>query len=110
MLSEKGLATRDYKVVSDNPVVEDLLCEHEVGNPHDMHTVAGSYKGSVATVSKLNSGRTHYSNSVCSIFLVKIIGRKILADEFSSAKSANVFTAKVLCYAVLQNYFLPLSN
>ena len=28
-------------VVWDNPVVgEDLLCESEVGNPHDIHTVA----------------------------------------------------------------------
>jgi len=30
---------RDYKVVWDNPVVEDLLCEREVGNPHDTHAV-----------------------------------------------------------------------
>jgi len=28
----------EYKVVWDNPIVgEDLLCKHEVGNPHDMH-------------------------------------------------------------------------
>jgi len=39
MLCKKGLATQDYKVVWDNPVVEDLLCECEVGNPHDTHTV-----------------------------------------------------------------------
>jgi len=32
---------RDRKVVWDNPVVEeDLLCKCEIGNPHDMHTVA----------------------------------------------------------------------
>ena len=32
--------------------------------------------------------------------LVKIIGGKTLADGVSPAKSANVFTTKVLCYTV----------
>jgi len=36
---KKDLATQDYKVPWDNPVVEDLLCEHEVGNPHNMPCV-----------------------------------------------------------------------
>jgi len=32
---------QDYKVVWNNPVIEgDLFCEREVGNPHNMHTVA----------------------------------------------------------------------
>jgi len=39
-LCKKGLAMQDYKVVWDNPVVEDLLCKCKVGNPHDTHTVA----------------------------------------------------------------------
>ena len=42
-LCKNSLAMRDYKVVWDNPwpvVEEDLLCEHEVGNPHDTHAVA----------------------------------------------------------------------
>ena len=31
----------EYKFVWDNPFVEeDLLCEREVGNPHNMHAVA----------------------------------------------------------------------
>ena len=30
-----------YKLIWNNPVVgEDLLCECEVGNPHDTHAVA----------------------------------------------------------------------
>ena len=31
----------EYKLIWNNPVVgEDLLCEREVGNPHDKHAVA----------------------------------------------------------------------
>ena len=31
----------EYKLVCDNPFVgKDLLCEQEVGNPHNMHAVA----------------------------------------------------------------------
>ena len=33
----------EYKLVWDDPFVgEDLLFECKVGNPHDMHAVAGS--------------------------------------------------------------------
>jgi len=37
--TKMGLAMQDHKVVWDNPVVEDLLCECEVGNPHNTHAV-----------------------------------------------------------------------
>ena len=35
---------------------------------------------------------------------------KTLADGVSSAKSTNVFTAKVLCYTVFHNYHIYLVN
>jgi len=43
---------RDYKVAWDNPwlVVEDLLCECEVGNPHDTHIMAVSNDGNLTAV------------------------------------------------------------
>jgi len=37
------MAMQDFKVVWDIPwlvVKEDLLCKHEVGNPHNTHAVA----------------------------------------------------------------------
>ena len=40
-----------YKLVWDNPFVgEDLLCECEVGNPNNMHAVAGSELRRLLTV------------------------------------------------------------
>ena len=41
----------EYKFVWDNPFVEeDLLCEREVGYPHNMHAVAGSKLRGLLTV------------------------------------------------------------
>ena len=40
-----------YKFVWDDPFVgEDLLCEREVGNPHDTHTVAMKKGGNLTVV------------------------------------------------------------
>ena len=58
----------EYKLIWDNPVVgEDLLCEREVGNPHDTRAVA---------VKKVTDGNLtvvgHISqriSSICSILL-----------------------------------------
>ena len=58
----------EYKLIWNNPVVEeDLLCECEVGNPHDTHAVA---------VKKVIDGNLNIVrhipqriSSICSMFL-----------------------------------------
>ena len=58
-----------YKLIWNNPVVgEDLLCEHEVRNPHDMHTVAVKkvIDGNLTVVGHI----PQRISSICSIFLI----------------------------------------
>jgi len=70
--------------------------ETKVGNSHDTHAVAVKkvINGNLTVVGHI----PQRISSICSIYffedilsVVKIIGRKTLADQVSSAKSANVF-------------------
>ena len=57
-----------YKLIWNNPVVgEDLLCECEVGNPHDTHAVAVKkvIDGNLTMVGHI----PQRISSICSIFL-----------------------------------------
>ena len=57
----------EYKLIWNNPVVgENLLCEHEVRNPHDTHTVAVKkvIDGNLTVVGQRIS-------SICTIFLIR---------------------------------------
>ena len=58
----------EYKLIWNNPVVgEDLLCEREVGNPHDTHAVAVKkvIDGNLTVVGHI----PQRLSSICSIFL-----------------------------------------
>ena len=58
----------EYKVVWDNPVVgENLLCEREIGNPHNTHAVAVKkvIDGNLTVVGHI----PRRISSICSIFL-----------------------------------------
>ena len=58
----------EYKLIWNNPVVgEDLLCEREVGNPHDTHAVAVKkvIDGNLTVVGHI----PQRISSICSIFM-----------------------------------------
>ena len=58
----------EYKLIWNNPVVgEDLLCEREVGNPHDTHAVAVKkvIDGNLTVVGHI----PRRISSICSIFM-----------------------------------------
>lgn len=62
----------EYNCIWENPSVEDyLLCEREIGNPHDTHavaikgSVAGDTTGAVTTVGHI----PRKISAICSIFI-----------------------------------------
>ena len=89
-----------YKLIWNNPVVgEDLLCECEVGNPHDTHTVAVKkvIDGNLTVVGHI----LQRISSICSMFL-RCGGKIILSLLFLTNGLQYRHLVRVMSPRVLQ--------